>query len=92
MSAQPLASLVLLAAPGSGGLPTALCGSYDSRVYAYSADFGRSLGSWDAHADAVSCLALTAAGSGGSVLLTGSWDCRLRLWALGEGRAGSQNS
>lgn len=44
--------------PGAGAaLPVALCGSYDSHVYAFSVELGRVVGSFQAHNDAVSCLA-----------------------------------
>jgi hypothetical protein len=77
----PLSSLALLptaAAPGEGagtvaGHPTVLAGSYDNRCYAYSVDWGRQLGSWPAHDDAVSCMKLLhTGGAAGRGLLTGS--------------------
>ena len=46
------------------------------QVHAYSVEFGRQLGRWQAHDDAVSCLQLMS----GDQLLTGSWDCSLKLW------------
>lgn len=106
MSPQPLTSLALLRTgtlPSSGGsslgsLPIALCGSYDSNVYSYSGELGRVTGRFQAHNDAVSCLALLGgswgeqqANNGGSScssvrLVTGSWDATARVWDLGDGR------
>ena len=51
-------------------------------------DQGRLLGSWDAHDDAVCCasmLSLGPPGDGGK-LVTGSWDCTVKVWELAEGR------
>jgi len=90
----PLSSLALLppaSRPGEGsgavaGHPTVLAGSYDNRCYAYSVDWGRQLGSWPAHDDAVSCMKLVRPAGAPCSLLTGAWDCSVKLWRLGEGR------
>jgi hypothetical protein len=47
------------------------------QVYAYSVEYGRCLGCWDAHDDAVACMQLA-----GGALLTGSWDSSVRVWTL----------
>ena len=95
ISEQPLTSIALLpVSSGSGGQrhPLILCSSYDARVHAYSADYGRQLGSWQAAGDAVACLQVVGSGSisgsGGDRdrLVTASWDGSIKLWELGEGR------
>lgn len=42
-------------------------------------------GSFQAHADSLSCCSLVASGNS-STLVTASWDGRVKLWALAEGR------
>ncbi|KAL3135309.1 hypothetical protein ABBQ32_007505 [Trebouxia sp. C0010 RCD-2024] len=85
LGSLPLTSLSLLHNQGEnqGSHPVILAGSYDNQVYAYSVEFGRQLGRWQGHDDAVSCLHLT---SSTTHLLTGSWDCSVKLWQLAEGR------
>ncbi len=55
-------------------------------MHAYSVEYGRLLGSLEAHDDAVSCLHLLGNPSAPSQLVTGSWDCTVKLWRLEEGR------
>ena len=98
ISEQPLTSIALLpisSASGGQRHPLILCSSYDARVHAYSADYGRQLGSWQAAGDAVACLQVVGSGSGssgggggggGDRLVTASWDGSIKLWELGEGR------
>ena len=43
------------------------------------------VGSCQAHADSLSCCSLVSSGSS-STLVTASWDGRIKLWALAEGR------
>jgi hypothetical protein len=109
-----LLSLALLHGPQQGAQlhPLLLAGSHAGRVFAYSPEGGKLAGAFDAHEDAVSCMAWldpAAAqqgqqsqqqgqqqgqqqqaqqqqGEGARQLLTGSWDCGVRLWDLGEGR------
>lgn len=91
LSEQPLTSVALVPAIGSGCSggaqhPIALCGSFDACVHAYSADYGRQLGSFQAASDAVACVQVVG-GSGASCrLLTASWDGSVKLWDLQEGR------
>ena len=74
---QPLTSLVTVDGPG-GAL--ALAGSFDSSVLAYG--MNGPLGSFEAHDDAVTALAVGSGASGGPWLATASWDCCVRLWSL----------
>ncbi len=46
------------------------------QVYAYSVEFGRQLGKWQPHDDAVSGLQLMHEDR----LATASWDCAIKLW------------
>ncbi|CAK0760340.1 hypothetical protein CVIRNUC_002763 [Coccomyxa viridis] len=80
---MPCTAMALLsnAAGGSSGQPIVLCGSYDNKVYA--TQHGRALGAFDAHDDAVSCLATCAAPDS---IISASWDCSVKLWSVAEGR------
>lgn len=88
---QPLTCVALLQPASSSGSgsgarhPLALCGAFDARVHAYSADTGRKLGSFQAAGDTVACVQLVRGGSG-SRLLTAAWDGSLKLWEATEGR------
>lgn len=95
LGSQPLASLALLPqAPGSQSRaarqhPLVLAASYDGHVRAYQVESGRCIGSWQAHADTVSCLEVLrdgACAAAHSSLATASWDGSVRLWELAEGR------
>jgi hypothetical protein len=85
---------VLAAQHTSAPLPFMLAGAQSGRVLGYAATAGRLVGSWAAHADAVSCMLQLGGGgpgsSGGSSssarLATASWDCSVKLWELSEGR------
>ena len=55
------------------------------QVYAYATGTGRQAGSFEAHLDAVSCLALPQAHA--DVLVSGSWDATVRTWRYGLGPA-----
>ena len=88
---QPLTSVALLqpasTSGGSGGRhPLALCGAFDARVHAYSADTGRQLGSFQVAGDAVACVQVVGGAEGSSRLLTAAWDGSLKLWEAAEGR------
>ena len=74
---QPLTSLVTVDGPG-GAL--ALAGSFDSSVHAFG--MNGPLGSFEAHDDAVTALAVGRGAPGGAWLATASWDCCVRLWSL----------
>ncbi|XP_024520106.1 protein FAN isoform X1 [Selaginella moellendorffii] len=77
----PISSLAL--ATSNDAYPTVLAGSYDNCVYAYSVDYGRSLGKVRVHDDSVSCLRVS-----NSKMVTGSWDATVKVWTLDEGRGG----
>jgi len=50
----------------------------------YNLEFGREMDSVRAHEDAVSCLAW---GTKNQVLVSGSWDCSVRVWqGMADGR------
>jgi WD40 repeat protein len=50
----------------------------------YNLEFGREMDSVRGHEDAVSCLAW---GSKNQVLVSGSWDCSVRVWkGMADGR------
>ncbi|KAJ1521516.1 hypothetical protein ONE63_003179 [Megalurothrips usitatus] len=70
LSATPLSSVVSL--PGDHRF---IVGSFDDSVVVYDVQFGRVLDKLVAHEDAVSCLAFC-----GNILVTGSWDCSVRVW------------
>ncbi|PRW57088.1 beach domain-containing [Chlorella sorokiniana] len=88
---QPLTAVALLQPSSSNGSssgprhPLALCGAFDARVHAYSADTGRKLGSFQAADDTVACVQVVGSASG-SRLLTAAWDGSLKLWEAAEGR------
>lgn len=46
----------------------------------YDVQFGRVLDRIIAHEDAVSCLDFCGHDVDGSVMVTGSWDCSVRVW------------
>ena len=77
---------------GRGALESvALAGSHNCAVHAYSVESGRLLGSWGAHDDAVACMQLFGGGEGEQLapaarIVTGSWDCSVKVWDLAEGR------
>lgn len=70
--------------------PLMLAGSHNRKVYAYAPDVGRVVGCWEAHDDAVCCVALAgtapeglgagAAAATGCTLVTSSWDCSVKVW------------
>jgi WD40 repeat protein len=50
----------------------------------YNLEFGREMDSVRGHEDAVSCLAW---GNKNQILVSGSWDCSVRIWqGMAEGR------
>lgn len=71
--------------------PTLLVGCHNRQVHAYCVETGRVVGSWEAHDDAVCCIAVpppvdrSVPGGGPSVsppssrLLTSSWDCSVKV-------------
>lgn len=68
--------------------PLLLLGSQNSNVSVYCPDSGGILGSWSAHADAVS--ALTPVGPSVSPrLVSASWDSTVKVWSLDEDRTAS---
>ncbi len=70
--------------------PLMLAGSHNRKVYAYAPDVGRVVGCWEAHDDAVCCVALAGTGPAGPgagaaaatacSLVTSSWDCSVKVW------------
>eukprot|EP00210_Caulerpa_lentillifera_P008159 g7792.t1 len=83
----PLSDLDLLPHMKPNFQPLALIGSYDNSVYVYSIEFGRVVGFFDAHEDAVSVVKLMRSRDRYDRLMTASWDCSLKIWPLSEGRA-----
>ena len=64
-----------------GRMISAVTDSLESmQVYAFSVESGRVLGSYVAHDDAVSCIALAHQGAADMDLVTASWDCSVKLW------------
>ncbi|KAK9828528.1 hypothetical protein WJX72_000603 [[Myrmecia] bisecta] len=86
LGSVPLTSCELLPASQAqaNSYPLVLAGSYDNHVYAYSVESGRILGSFEAHSDAVACMAIPTTSQ--DRLFTGSWDGSVRGWRLDEGR------
>uniref|UniRef100_A0A146LEF4 Protein FAN n=2 Tax=Lygus hesperus TaxID=30085 RepID=A0A146LEF4_LYGHE len=73
LSSLPLTAVMML---HEGA--TVLAASMDSTLIVYDVECGRIVESVRGHEDAVSCLAWIAP----SLLLTGSWDCCVRVWRL----------
>lgn len=63
---------------------TWLLGGSRGTMLAYSAAAGRLLGSWAAHDDASSCCCVL--GAAPTTLLTGSWDCSVKVSAATGGK------
>ena len=85
LGTTPITSLALLRPPPrarSGGLPLALAGTGDGRLFACSAEAGGAVGGRAVHGDALSCLAVS-----GPRLVTGGWDGGVRVWSLADARA-----
>ncbi|RDD47132.1 Protein FAN [Trichoplax sp. H2] len=61
-----------------------IVGSYDNNIYLYSIEFGSVLDTIEGHCDAVSCLCRR-----GNVMVSGSWDCTVKIWELSD-EGGSQ--
>ncbi|KAK4287855.1 hypothetical protein Pmani_039089 [Petrolisthes manimaculis] len=61
---------------------TILLASWDNNVYRYSMEYGQVSCVLQAHSDAVSCLKWCR-----DMLVTGSWDCTVRVWKLEETQA-----
>ncbi|XP_034244704.1 protein FAN-like [Thrips palmi] len=58
-----------------------IVGSFDNAIVVYDVQFGRVLDKLVAHEDAVSCVGFFSDDDGAnSVLVTGSWDCTVRVW------------
>ncbi|XP_076040133.1 protein FAN-like isoform X1 [Oratosquilla oratoria] len=60
-----------------------LVGSWDNSVYLYNLEYSQVTKLFEAHSDAVSCLHWANA-----TLITGSWDCTVRIWSYGGGSGG----
>lgn len=83
----PLSDLDLLPNLKPNMQPTALIGSLDNCVYAYSVEFGRLVGFFNAHDDAVSVVKFLGNQKRYNRLMTASWDGSVKIWQLQEGRA-----
>ena len=59
----------------------AVLGSLDNNVYLYSFEAGRTISSFAAHDDAVSCI---AAAKNGSTFASGSWCADIKVWKICE--------
>lgn len=83
----PLSGMDLLPHLKPNMQPLALVGSYDNSVYAYSIEFGRLIGFYTAHDDAVSVVKLLRSKRRSSRMITASWDGSVKIWPLLDGRA-----
>jgi factor associated with neutral sphingomyelinase activation len=60
-------------------------GSWDNHLYAYALDSGRTICSFVAHDDAVSCLAASSSVvASAPLLVSGSWDSTVKVWTVTE--------
>jgi factor associated with neutral sphingomyelinase activation len=82
-----LSSLSLSGIAVSGDGKTCAVSSWDNNIYIYSLDYGRTVETWQAHDDAVSSMH-SAAG----LVVTGSWDSSVRVWAFGDAPSGRKQS
>ncbi|XP_014249763.1 protein FAN-like isoform X1 [Cimex lectularius] len=73
LSGLPLTAVLIL-----NDSTTVLAGSMDSTLIVYDVECGRIVERVRGHEDAVSCLAWAPP----SLVLTGSWDCSVRVWKL----------
>jgi WD40 repeat protein len=62
--------------------------SWDNSVSLYNCSFGRVVSEVQAHDDAVSAMSVAGASSGGTRMLTGSWDTTCRVFAVSESAIG----
>ena len=89
---QPLTSIVAFATSGYSDTnskgPIICCGSYDSNVHVLDTENGKIMGNFRAHDDTVSCLSLSKFSEQEDelVLVTGSWDCSMKLWLINNCR------
>lgn len=76
LSPTPLSSVISL--PEDNRF---IVGSFDNSIVVYDVQFGRVLDKLVAHEDAVSCIGFFGGDDDDdSVLVTGSWDCTVRVW------------
>ncbi|KAK3925480.1 Protein FAN [Frankliniella fusca] len=75
LSPTPLSSVVSL--PGDHRF---IVGSFDNSMVVYDVQFGRVLDKVICHEDAISCLGYCGDNIENSVIVTGSWDCTVRVW------------
>ncbi|CAL4060245.1 unnamed protein product, partial [Meganyctiphanes norvegica] len=59
------------------GSHTILVGSWDNMIYSYDKEFSSCQRLLEAHSDVVSCMIFQD-----NKLITGSWDCTVRVWSL----------
>ncbi|PNF22132.1 hypothetical protein B7P43_G06803 [Cryptotermes secundus] len=79
LSSMALSSCIIM--PDDKSL---IIGSWDNNIILYNMEFGREMDSVRGHEDAVSCLAW---GNKNQILVSGSWDCSVRVWqGMAEGR------
>ncbi|KAK9510830.1 hypothetical protein O3M35_005530 [Rhynocoris fuscipes] len=74
LSNLPLSSVVLI-----DGTNTVIAGSYDNTLIVYEMETGRIQDRVRGHENVVSCLVTT---HNRQLLVSGSWDCSVRLWKL----------
>ncbi|XP_059474007.1 protein FAN-like isoform X2 [Neocloeon triangulifer] len=78
-----LSSLPLSCCTVLPGATTVLAGSWDNNLHSYEVEFGRRVELLAAHEDAVTCLQWRP-----GLLVSGSWDCSVRLWRVEDATLG----
>ncbi|CAG9098190.1 unnamed protein product [Plutella xylostella] len=86
---KQIRSVILCATPLSSCVMvddhTVAAGSWDNDIYMYDVEYGKVVESFRAHDDSVSCLLWL---ENERLLISGGWDCVVRVWGRGGGAAG----